>query len=182
MSNAPCAGIGETKPSTRPRTATCCGCVRPVVTKNGDLSLLPSHSSGCRQDPVVAPDCEWLDRKVDGVKFGAAVKAFWKNYAVFRGRAKRSEYWWAVLFIVAVSFPIALIDTLVFFDTLVQTGSGPLSIVYLLVIFLPSLTLLVRRFQDVGLNGWFVVLTLIPFAGAVFALVVSLLPSQPENN
>lgn len=114
--------------------------------------------------------------------FGAAVRAFWKNFAVFNGRARRPEYWWAVLFLVAVSFPIALIDTVVFFDTIAQTGSGPLSILFLLVILVPSLSLLVRRFHDVGMSGWFVLLTLIPFAGAVFAFVVSVLPSQQGAN
>lgn len=116
------------------------------------------------------------------MKFGAAVKAFWKNYAVFSGRARRSEYWWAVLFLLALSFPIALIDTVVFFDTIVQTGSGPLSILFLLVILLPSISLLIRRFHDVGLSGWFVLLTFIPFAGAVFALVVAVLDSQRGDN
>jgi len=116
------------------------------------------------------------------MKFGAAVKAFWKNYAVFSGRARRSEYWWAVLFLLAVSFPIALIDTVVFFDTIVQTGSGPLSILFLLVILLPSISLLIRRFHDVGLSGWFVLLTFIPFAGAVFAFVVAVLDSQRGDN
>jgi uncharacterized membrane protein YhaH (DUF805 family) len=116
------------------------------------------------------------------MKFGDAVKAFWKNYAVFSGRASRSEYWWAVLFLVAVSFPLALLDTLVFFDTIAQTGSGPLSILYVLVIAVPSISLLVRRFHDVGLNGWLVLLTLIPFAGAVFSFVVAVLPSQQGPN
>jgi uncharacterized membrane protein YhaH (DUF805 family) len=114
--------------------------------------------------------------------FGVAVKAFWKNYAVFRGRSRRREYWWAVVFLVALSFPIALIDTLVFFDTIAQTGSGPLSILFLLVILVPSISLLVRRFHDVGLSGWFVLLTFIPLAGAVFALVVAVLDSQRGSN
>lgn len=114
--------------------------------------------------------------------FVAAIKAFWKNYAVFRGRARRSEVWWVVLFIFALSFPIALIDTLLFFDTITQTGSGPMSLLLLLVIFVPSLSLMVRRFHDVGLSGWFVILTLIPFGGAVFAFVVSVLPTQQGAN
>jgi uncharacterized membrane protein YhaH (DUF805 family) len=87
-----------------------------------------------------------------------------------------------VLFLLALSFPIALIDTLVFFDTIVQTGSGPLSILFILVILLPSISLLVRRFHDVGMSGWLVLLTFIPFAGAVFALVVAVLDSQRGAN
>ena len=116
------------------------------------------------------------------MSFGVAVKSFWKNYAVFRGRARRSEVWWVLLFIFVLSFPIALIDTLVFYDVIVQTGSGPLSLLMLLVLFVPSLSLMVRRFHDVGLSGWLVILTAIPFAGAVFAFVVSVLPSQQGAN
>ncbi|AGJ77469.1 Putative ABC transporter [Cutibacterium avidum 44067] len=32
------------------------------------------------------------------MSFGRAVKLFFKNYAVFNGRASRSEYWWVILF------------------------------------------------------------------------------------
>jgi len=116
------------------------------------------------------------------VTFGNAVSAFWKNYAMFSGRARRSEYWWAVLFLVLVSLPLGLIDGFLFFEILVTAGFGPLSVLFLLVIFLPSLTLLVRRFHDVGMSGWFVVLTFIPFAGPVFGLVVSVLDSQRGTN
>ena len=31
------------------------------------------------------------------VGFGQAFKNFWKNYANFKGRARRSEYWWMML-------------------------------------------------------------------------------------
>lgn len=38
------------------------------------------------------------DRRRPHVSFGRAVKLFFKNYAVFNGRASRSEYWWVILF------------------------------------------------------------------------------------
>ena len=116
------------------------------------------------------------------VKFGDAVKAFWKNYAVFTGRSRRSEYWWAVLFLFALSFPIALLDTIMFSSIIAEAGSGPLSILFLLVIVVPTVSLLVRRFHDVGLSGWLVLLTFIPFIGAVFAFVVAVLDSQRGAN
>lgn len=34
------------------------------------------------------------DHRRPHVDFGRAVKLFFKNYAVFNGRASRSEYWW----------------------------------------------------------------------------------------
>ena len=46
------------------------------------------------------------------VDFGLAIKLFFKNYAVFRGRASRSEYWWTVLFnfIIAVAIQALMPD------------------------------------------------------------------------
>ena len=40
-----------------------------------------------------------LRRPLYGASFGQAVKRFFKNYANFKGRASRSEYWWAMLFL-----------------------------------------------------------------------------------
>lgn len=118
----------------------------------------------------------------DRMKFGQAVSTFWRKYVDFSGRARRSEYWWVLLFVVLVSFPIALVDTVVFEEFIAQSGSGPLSILLLLAIFLPGLSLFVRRFHDVGLSGWLVLLTVIPYAGGIFGLVVALLDSQRGTN
>ena len=33
----------------------------------------------------------------DKVSFGRALKLFWSNYVNFKGRSRRSEYWYATL-------------------------------------------------------------------------------------
>jgi uncharacterized membrane protein YhaH (DUF805 family) len=48
-------------------------------------------------------------------------------------------------------------------------------------VLLPSLAVLVRRLHDVNLAGWFALLGLVPFLGAIFVLVVTLLPSNPAG-
>jgi len=39
-----------------------------------------------------------LDLPFYGASFGASVRRFFRKYAVFTGRASRSEFWWAMLF------------------------------------------------------------------------------------
>ncbi|MFZ8925656.1 MAG: DUF805 domain-containing protein, partial [Candidatus Nanopelagicales bacterium] len=42
--------------------------------------------------------------------FGQAVKHVFSNYATFRGRASRSEFWWFYLFSTIVSLVLELIS------------------------------------------------------------------------
>ena len=114
--------------------------------------------------------------------FSQAVVTFWQKYVVFTGRARRSEYWWVMLFLVAVSIPVGFVDLVVFPDLTLAFGAGPVSFLYLIAIFLPGLSLQVRRFHDVGFSGWWVLLAFIPIAGSVFAIVVSVLDSQNGTN
>ncbi len=114
--------------------------------------------------------------------FGEAVVRFWQNYVVFSGRARRSEYWWAVLFLALVALPVAVLDLVLFPQLTLTFGAGPVSFVYLVAVFLPGLSLQVRRFHDVGLSGWWVLLAFVPIGGSVFALVVSVLDSEAKTN
>ncbi|MEY3733316.1 MAG: hypothetical protein RL347_675, partial [Actinomycetota bacterium] len=40
--------------------------------------------------------------------FGQAVKHVFSNYATFRGRASRSEFWWFYLFMIIANAVIAI--------------------------------------------------------------------------
>jgi uncharacterized membrane protein YhaH (DUF805 family) len=50
-----------------------------------------------------------------------------------------------------------------------------------LLIFLPSLAVSVRRLHDIGMNGWWVLLNLVPLGGLVL-LVLFCQDSQPGDN
>jgi uncharacterized membrane protein YhaH (DUF805 family) len=87
------------------------------------------------------------------------------KYAVFTGRARRSEYWYFVLFTCLIAFALAALGFAV-------AGGQPTLARYLVdfysvLIFLPSLAVSVRRLHDIGMNGWWALLNLVPFGGLV---------------
>mgnify|MGYP005813796595 CR=1 FL=1 len=121
---------------------------------------------------------------------------FWKcmtsDYATFRGRARRKEYWAFVLFwtlaLIAVSFAGLMIDALVGnFD---PYGDGPIVVLVVaglavLVGLLPGMAVTVRRFHDVGMSGWFYLLFLVlsfVTIGGLIIFVVTLIPTQKRDN
>ena len=70
-----------------------------------------------------------------------------KNYINFSGRARRSEYWFFtvshVLFLIIFLQLGTLIDFYYF------------GLIYNVAVFLPALSVGVRRMHDVGKSGWF---------------------------
>ncbi len=106
------------------------------------------------------------------------------RYVVFSGRARRSEYWYFTLFIALLMLCIMFVGAL--FVAADDTG-GPIILIALIVIvtiwlFLPSLSVSVRRFHDIGLSGWFVLVQLIPYIGTIILLVMMLMPSEKDRN
>ena len=121
----------------------------------------------------------------------AYVNAIKNNYSRVDGRMHRGEFWWFTLanslilygvggfLIYAVNGfsgatgnpfgnPLETIVTIIFF-------------IYFLAIFLPSLSAQVRRLHDVGLSGWFLLLYLIPYLGAIIILIIDIVPSSPRG-
>lgn len=78
------------------------------------------------------------------VDFITAIKLFFANYANFRGRSTRAEYWFVQLFGFIVSMALSF------------TGIVYLSWLFALAIIVPSLALTTRRFHDAGYSGWWV--------------------------
>jgi len=81
-----------------------------------------------------------------------------KKYAVFKGRASREEYWMFMLFNFIVAFIIGLIERLL-------GSSGIIGNLYTLAIFIPGISVGVRRLHDTDHNGWW---TIVPIIGFVF--------------
>jgi uncharacterized membrane protein YhaH (DUF805 family) len=92
-----------------------------------------------------------------------------KKYVDFKGRARRNEFW-----IFTLLNAIFLFFTMIL-DYVIGTNISPLPfgavfIVYALLVFLPFLAVLVRRMHDIGKSGWYIFISLIPIAGAVWLL------------
>jgi uncharacterized membrane protein YhaH (DUF805 family) len=114
------------------------------------------------------------------MSFSEAVNSALRQYAIFRGRARRAEYWWFALFTALVSLVAGIIDAVL--GTTTQSGLGFIGTVASLAILLPSLAVTVRRLHDTDRSGWWVLAFLIPIAGFVLWLVFMLSDSNPHAN
>ena len=138
-----------------PGSAYCFSCGLPLG-KNS-----PAQTNG-RNSSITESPIHWY------------IKAL-KKYAVFNGRARRKEFWYFflfqsiffILFLVAGSAVAGFILFLVA-GSAVEAGL-PKEIVrlllwlYLLVNFIPSLAVLVRRLHDVNRSGWYSLAPLMPW-------------------
>ena len=103
------------------------------------------------------------------MSFFSAVQACFANYATFRGRARRSEYWFFVLFMILCTLVAATLDGAIAVNTArhLNVFSTILSIVF----FLPSLAVTARRLHDIGRSGWWMLISLVPIVGSIVLLV-----------
>jgi len=108
--------------------------------------------------------------------FVEAIKKGFKGYVVWNARSTRSEYWWWVLFSLIVGIVAAVIDAIVFGTD--ATGLGLLSIIANIALFLPGLSLIVRRLHDTDRSGWWIWISLVPFVGVIVLIIFMLLPSK----
>ena len=120
------------------------------------------------------------------MSFGEAVKSFWSNYATFRGRSRRSEYWWIQLFLVLTNLAVAAVDLALMngdIDRFIANGGGGIvGLIWILVTIVPALAVLVRRLHDTGKSGWWVLIGFVPFVGTIVLFVFSVLDSDAGDN
>lgn len=121
-----------------------------------------------------------------------ALKLFFVNYVNFSGRSRRSEYWYAILGIYIVEFLLYMVaGTGVFMaslggdaGTIVASATVPsiLLILFSLAIMIPSLSLTIRRYHDIGKSGWWIFISLVPCIGTILTLIFMCTDSQPGMN
>lgn len=126
-----------------------------------------------QQQPQQAPQYPQFQPRVTVrpmMGFMEAVKTCLRKYFDFKGRARRSELWWFVLFAFLCSWGVSFIVSSVMqamdLDYSVILGgtlivSGIMSLVFLF----PMLAAFTRRLHDMGRSGWWV---------AVFAVLILL--------
>lgn len=138
------------------------------------------------------------NRQESGLSFVGALQSFFNKYVDFKGRATRREYWFMVLWFLIFSTALSILtlpaslssagsllsedieDLLSSFYYLGWTFY--LWLIYDLVFFIPSLSLLVRRIHDTGQDGLWILMLLVPIANIVFLFIWTLTPSEPRIN
>ena len=100
------------------------------------------------------------------VGFGGAIATCLRKYVVFRGRARRPEYWYWLLFQVLLTILALALDAATFNRTW-----GPFHLAVDLGLFLPTVAVMVRRLHDTDTSGWWVVIPLIGIAIPPIAVI-----------
>jgi len=90
------------------------------------------------------------------------IKVVRDNYANFKGRASRQEYWMFVLFNFIFLIALSFIEVFLF-----GLYSSILSDLYVLALLVPSIAVGIRRMHDTGKSGWFL---LIPIYNLILAV------------
>ncbi|HEY0249351.1 MAG TPA: DUF805 domain-containing protein [Gryllotalpicola sp.] len=155
----------------------------PVPPFGGQPPLPPTPPPGYGPTPPGAGEPP-LDQPFYGAPFGAAVRRFFTKYAVFSGRASRSEFWWWTLLYV-------IIEVVLSFFTGHRTSEGSLTGLsatfsglaglWNLAIIVPFLALSARRLHDTNRSGWWVLIYLIPIVGWIIVIVWWAGATRPEG-
>jgi len=102
--------------------------------------------------------------------FVESIKTCFQKYAIFSGRAKRSEYWFFFLFGILTAVCLSILDMAIF----PKNENGVLGLIFTLVTFIPFISAACRRLHDVNRSGWWQLLPYgIMFGAALLTLLVS---------
>lgn len=111
------------------------------------------------------------------------------NFANFKGRARRKEFWMFVLFNLIFDIVVMIADNII--GTTFKVGSGYYAIsmpygwfflLYSLAVIIPGIAVSVRRLHDIGKSGGWIFISLIPFIGAIWLLVLFVLEGDLNPN
>ena len=105
----------------------------------------PNYNQQQKQAYYTAPN----GMKVRNLEMLEACKMFWTKYAVFEGRSRRAEFWWAYLMVFVINLLLGW------------------TYIASLACLIPMIALSVRRLHDIGKSGWYYLLILIPIVGAI---------------
>lgn len=106
-----------------------------------------------------------------------------KNYANFKGRARRKEYWVFALingFITILSKIMFSISTEL--SSTLLSFFGLIFFLYGLFIFLPSIAVGTRRLHDINRSGFWQLLYLIPLLGPIVLIVFFCIKGDDGEN
>ena len=116
------------------------------------------------------------------------IKAF-RQYADFSGRASRQELWMFVLF--NLLFAMAWVFVAGLLTGLLGSSFNhesrllfmyKLMAIYYAVTAVPAMAVGVRRLHDTGRSGWWMLVSLIPFVGGIWLIVLMCLDGSAGDN
>lgn len=110
----------------------------------------------------------------NAMSFGRAIEHVLTNYANFNGRARRSEFWYFMLFYWLVVLCFAPLTAI--------PGLALLEMAFMLGMTIPSVAVCWRRLHDTGRSGAWWLLILLPLVGTVMLVIWLTQDSQPGED
>jgi uncharacterized membrane protein YhaH (DUF805 family) len=128
------------------------------------------HGCGCEihSTALTCPKCgtpQQLQSERLNYSFAGSIALCLHRFVQFSGRSPRAEYWYFVLFTALIAVAAVLVDAAFL------NGSRLFSTVVNLAVFLPALSVFVRRLHDLDRSGWWYWLILVPVVGAVILFI-----------
>lgn len=101
-----------------------------------------------------------------------ALRLFFTRYVDFKGRSRRSEFWWATLATTVISTVLGI----------VFAKAQIVSYIWSLAILLPTVAVAIRRLHDVGKSWVWYLWNLLPVVGQIILIVQYCKDGEEEAN
>ncbi|TMU50922.1 DUF805 domain-containing protein [Flagellimonas algicola] len=103
-----------------------------------------------------------------------------KQYANFKGRARRKEFWMFYIIHAVFSGLAVAIDNITGLSG--ELPLGPIYGLYTLVMIVPILAVMVRRMHDIGKKWTWLLVGLIPAIGGIWLFFLWIKDGEPGEN
>lgn len=111
--------------------------------------------------------------------FQTSIKTCFNKYAVFSGRASRSEFWFFVLFGILGGTVAVIIDSMILGYPAEETG--PINLIFSIALLVPSISVTARRLHDINRSGWFQLLW-ITIIGGILLIIWHATEGEKKKN
>ena len=103
------------------------------------------------------------------------------KYFDFKGRARRKEFFFFFLFNILIFIALSFFSII-----LCAITASPyvllIPIIYILVIIIPTISVILRRLHDIGKSNWYFFLFLIPVIGILLFFILFIIDGDANNN
>ena len=100
--------------------------------------------------------------------FQTSIKTCFNKFAVFSGRASRSEFWFFVLFGFLGGVITSIIDVMILGYPYEE--NGPINLIFSVALIIPSISVAARRLHDINKSGWWQLLWITIIGGILLII------------
>ena len=102
------------------------------------------------------------------MNFQNSIKTCFNKFAVFSGRASRSEFWFFVLFGFLGGIIAIIIDVMILGYPYEE--NGPINLIFSVALIIPSIAVAARRLHDINKSGWWQLLWITIIGGILLII------------